>query len=222
MLLRVGRTLSPRQGREAHHRLSDVPIHTGVMLRPHKVRIHDGRSGSWEPCRRGRTLTKRSKFCYAQAMTLYFAYGSNKNRPAMKRRCPGARAMGPAILEGYRFFVGLEGWGSVAPSAGDVVHGILWRLTPRDIAALHTYELLHQGLYDVRHLPVRTEGRRVRAMIYLLRRRAFGKPRPGYVEMIAAAARGWKLPEPYIQSVERWSASRWTGARVINAEMGRE
>jgi cation transport regulator ChaC len=148
-------------------------------------------------------------------MTLYFAYGSNMNRPAMKRRCPGARAVGLAILEGYRFFVGLEGWGSVAPSAGEVVHGVLWRLTPRDIAALHAYELLHQGLYDVRHLPVRTEGRHVRAMVYLLRRRAAGRPRPGYVEMIAAAARGWKLPEPYIRSVERWSSSRWTGARVI-------
>ena len=130
----------------------------------------------------------------------------------MKRRCSGAQAIGPAILEGYRFFVGLEGWGSVAPRAGDVVHGILWRLTPRDIAALHAYEQLH--------LPVRTEGRRVRAMIYLLRRRARGTPRPGYVEMIAAAARGWKLPEPYVQSVERWSASRWTGARVIDAGDG--
>jgi cation transport regulator ChaC len=153
-------------------------------------------------------------------VTLYFAYGSNMNRPAMKRRCPGARAIGPAILEDYRFFVGLEGWGSVAPRAGEVVHGVLWRLTPRDIAALHAYELLHQGLYDVRHLTVRAQGRHVRAMIYLLRRRALGKPRPGYVEMIAAAARGWKLPEPYVQSVERWSASRWTGARVVNTGDG--
>jgi hypothetical protein len=53
-------------------------------------------------------------------------------------------------------------------------------------------------------------------MIYLLRRRAAGQPRPGYVEMIAAAARAWKLPEPYVKSVERWSTSRWTGARVID------
>lgn len=150
-------------------------------------------------------------------MTLYFAYGSNMHRSAMKRRCPGARAVGPAALNDYRFFVGLDGWGSVAPSAGDTVHGILWRLTPRDIAALHANELLHKGLYDVRYLPVRHGTRRLRAMIYLLRRRAAGTPRPGYVEMIAAAARGWKLPEPYIRSVERWSASRWTGARVIDA-----
>ncbi len=89
-------------------------------------------------------------------MTLYFAYGSNLNRAAMARRCPGARAIGQATLEGYKFFVGIDGWGSVKRSAGDAVHGVLWRLTPRDIAALHAYELLHQGLYDVRHLPVRS------------------------------------------------------------------
>jgi Gamma-glutamyl cyclotransferase, AIG2-like len=149
-------------------------------------------------------------------MTLYFAYGSNMNRVAMKRRCPGVRSIGPAALEGYAFFVGLDGWGSVRPEPGAIVHGVLWRLTPRDIAALHAYELLHKGLYDVRYLPVRVGGRCARAMIYLLRRRIPGTPRPGYAEMIAAAARDWKLPEDYVRSVERWSISRWTGARVID------
>jgi cation transport regulator ChaC len=149
-------------------------------------------------------------------MTLYFAYGSNMQRAAMARRCPTARAIGPAVLAGYEFFVGIDGWGSVTPHLGGTVHGVIWRLTPRDIAALHAYELLHKGLYDVRHLPVRLGSRRVTAMIYLLRRRAPGRPKPGYVEMIAAAARGWKLPERYIRSVERWSVSRWTGTRVID------
>ena len=150
-------------------------------------------------------------------MTLYFAYGSNMDRAAMRRRCPGARALGPAILEGHRFFVGIDGWGSVKPQRCNSVHGVLWRLTPRDLAALHAYELLHQGLYDVRHLPVRFGARRRTVMIYLLRRRSAGRPKPGYVEMIAASARAWNLPEPYIRSVERWSSSRWTGARIIDA-----
>jgi cation transport regulator ChaC len=147
---------------------------------------------------------------------LYFAYGSNLSRAAMRRRCPGARAAGPALLEGYRFFIGIDGWGSVKPSAGDRVHGVVWRLTPRDIAALHAYEQLHAGLYDVRHLPVRMAARRVPAMVYLLRRRAAGQPKPGYIELIAASARDWNLPERYIRSVERWSRSRFTGARVID------
>ena len=150
-------------------------------------------------------------------MTLYFAYGSNMQRAATARRCSGARAVAPAVLEGHTFFVGIDSWGSVKPKPGQRVHGVLWRLTPRDIAALHAYELLHQGLYDVRHLPVRLGSKRVRAMIYRLRCRVPGKPKPGYVEMIAAAARAWKLPERYIRSVERWSVSRFTGARVIDA-----
>ena len=89
-------------------------------------------------------------------------------------------------------------------------------LTPRDVAALHAYELLHAGLYDVRHLPVRAGARRMSAMIYLLRRRAPGKPKPGYVEWSPPAARDWTLPEHYVRSVERWSASRCTGTRVID------
>jgi hypothetical protein len=151
-------------------------------------------------------------------MTLYFAYGSNMNRAAMRRRCPGARAIGPATLEGYKFFVGVDGWGSVKSKQGEHVYGVLWRLTPRDVAALHAYELLHQGLYDVRYLLVRSGASRVRAMIYRLRRRAPGRPKPGYVEMIAVSARAWQLPERYVRSVERWSTSRFTGARIIDAQ----
>lgn len=149
-------------------------------------------------------------------MTLYFAYGSNLNRAAMARRCPGAHAVGPATLDDHEFFVGIDGWGSVRRKRGARVYGVLWRLTLRDIAALHAYELLHQGLYDVRNLPVRSAGKRVRAMIYRLRRRGAGKPKPGYVEMIAAAARAWNLPEAYVRSVERRSISRFTGARTID------
>jgi len=102
------------------------------------------------------------------------------------------------------------------PAAGHAVHGVLWRLTVRDRAALNAYELLDKGLYDVRTLPVRVEARRRPAMTYLLRRRVAGRPRPGYVELIAAAARGWNLPENYVRSVERWSISRWIGARQID------
>jgi hypothetical protein len=145
-------------------------------------------------------------------MTLYFAYGANMARDAMAQRCPGARPLGPAVLERYRFFVGVDGWGSVRPSGGDAVHGVLWRLTLRDITALHAFELLHKGLYEVRYLPVRVGHRRCRAMIYLLRRREAGLARPGYIAGIATAARAWRLPERYVRSVERWSRSRFIGA----------
>ncbi|MCF8475921.1 MAG: gamma-glutamylcyclotransferase [Pseudolabrys sp.] len=148
-------------------------------------------------------------------MPLYFAYGSNMHRAAMQGRCREARAVGVATLAGYRFFIGVDGWGSVRREPGRVVHGVLWKVTPRDLAALHAYELLDKGLYDFRTLPVRTGARSVGAMIYLLRRRRTGTPKPGYAEFCAAAAREWHLPEGYVRSIERWSVSRWTGSRVI-------
>ena len=67
-------------------------------------------------------------------MTHYFAYGSNMNRAMMRRHCPGAKAIGPAMLRGCRFIITIDGYGSIVPSRGGIVHGVLWRLTPRDVA----------------------------------------------------------------------------------------
>lgn len=150
-------------------------------------------------------------------MTLYFAYGSNMHRAAMTARCPNARAIGASRLDGYEFFIGVDGWGSVRRAPGKVVHGVLWRLTPRDMAALHAYELLHKQIYLVRYLPVRVDGRTALAMVYLLRRARAGRPKPGYAEMCAAAARSWGLPERHVRVIARWSISRWTGSRIIES-----
>lgn len=153
-------------------------------------------------------------------MTLYFAYGSNMDTAAMRIRCPNARALGPARLDGYQFMIGIDGWGSVKPRAGSVVHGVLWRVTPRDMAALNAYEWLDKGVYKLRTLPVRIGARRASAMIYILRRQGRGQPKPGYAELCAAAARAWKFPERYARALERWSVSRWTGSRVIGVGDG--
>ncbi|HXW23776.1 MAG TPA: gamma-glutamylcyclotransferase family protein, partial [Xanthobacteraceae bacterium] len=87
-------------------------------------------------------------------MTLHFAYGSNMSRALMQRRCPGARALGPARLDGWRFTIMREGYASIVPAAGAAVHGVAWRLSPRDLAALNAYESLDRGLYLRRVLPV--------------------------------------------------------------------
>ena len=70
---------------------------------------------------------------------LHFAYGSNMSAALMRRRCPGARLEGCAHLPGYRFTVMRSGYASVVPAPGSIVHGVLWRLAPRDVAALNAY-----------------------------------------------------------------------------------
>ena len=150
-------------------------------------------------------------------MTPYFAYGSNMSRTRMERRCRNAMAIGPARLERWRFLVTLDGYASVVPASGAVVHGVLWRVSARDLAALNAYESLDSGLYVRRTLPVRAGDRIVKALVYVGRGSKPGKPRPGYQRMLVAAAREWELPERYVRSLERWGQS-FGGTRA--AEVG--
>ena len=151
-------------------------------------------------------------------MTLYFAYGSNMSRALMRRHCPAAKELGTAMLDGHRFVITADGYASIVAAAGETVHGVLWRLAPRDLAALNAYESLDSGLYHRVRLPVRTEGRCVSALVYVTRARAEGRPKAGYLDLVLAAAREQDLPDEYVRSLARWSPTRWRGARA--AETG--
>ena len=147
-------------------------------------------------------------------MTLHFAYGSNLSGALMRIRCASAKEMGPAVLDDHRFIITADGYASIAPRRGAVVHGALWRLTARDLAALNAYENIASGLYRVWVLPVRAQGRRITALVYIARSRATGRPKPNYLDLIVAAARDWQLPEDYIEELTRWSPSAFRATRA--------
>jgi gamma-glutamylcyclotransferase (GGCT)/AIG2-like uncharacterized protein YtfP len=150
-------------------------------------------------------------------MPRYFAYGLNMSVALMGRRCPGAAPIGPARLDGWRFIVMRGGYASIVPVPGDVVHGVLWRITSRDLAALNAFENIDGGLYVRRILPVRLGARRAPALTYLSRERREGRPRPGYQAIVVAAARQWSLPEPYVSGLARWAPSRFAGTFAVDA-----
>src|SRR5947207_13474837 len=89
-------------------------------------------------------------------MTLHFAYGSNMSRALMNARCRSAEAIGTATLSGWRFGINPEGFGSIAPQPGGRLHGVLWRLSPRHLAAVNAYESVQAGLYVRRRLALRS------------------------------------------------------------------
>lgn len=150
-------------------------------------------------------------------MTLYFAYGSNMSRALMAGRCRSAEALGPARLDGFRFIINGDRYASILRAPGATVHGVLWRLRARDLAALNVYEALDAGLYRRALLPVRHAGGLARALIYVGRSRRRGTPKPGYHDgIILPAAHDWALPAPYLAELARWSPSGW------HAKAGRE
>jgi hypothetical protein len=107
------------------------------------------------------------------------------------------------VLRDHRFIIMKEGYASVVPARGVAVHGMLWRITPRDLAALKAYESIDAGLYRAARLSVHAGGRAVRALVYLGRSGVPGRPRPGYMELVAAAARAAGLPAGYVANLER-------------------
>lgn len=136
-------------------------------------------------------------------MTLYFAYGSNMSRTLMRVLCPGAEALGQARLEGWRCRITTSGYASVMRAPGSVVHGVLWRLSPRDRAVLDGYEDVASGLYRRCVLPVRYGTRVVPALVYVGRHRGEGRPKPGYQNIVLNAASEWKLPQRYVTELAR-------------------
>ena len=143
---------------------------------------------------------------------LHFAYGSNMHCAVMRKHAPTAQPLRPARLEGYRFVITADGYASVAPDRSRCVHGLLWRLTPRDRVTLDLWENIANGLYRAEMLPVRDAGGRRRVLVYVARRRPLGRPRPGYMEIVVKAAREWELPAGYIASLEEWLPQRQLGA----------
>jgi gamma-glutamylcyclotransferase (GGCT)/AIG2-like uncharacterized protein YtfP len=146
------------------------------------------------------------------AAILHFAYGSNMHRAVMRKHAPAAQSLCPARLEAYRFVITADGYASVAPDSSRCVHGLLWRLTPRDRVTLDLWENIASGLYRAEMLPVTDAGGRRRALVYVARRRPLGRPRPGYMEIVVKAARELELSADYIASLEEWLPPRPLGA----------
>ena len=92
----------------------------------------------------------------------------------MRRYAPGARALGVAELAGHRFVITADGYASVEPARAQTVHGVLWRITPRDRVMLDAWENVGGGLYRAATLPVRGAGGRVPALVYFARPRRRG------------------------------------------------
>jgi AIG2-like family len=139
-------------------------------------------------------------------MTWHFAYGANMSHAVMRRHALGARAVGAAALHGHRFVITADGYASVEPAPAAVVHGVLWRITPRDRVSLDAWENVPGGLYRCATLAVSYAGRRLPALIYVARRNRAGGPRPGYLDLVIAAAREWQLPEDHLAALQAYAA----------------
>ena len=118
----------------------------------------------------------------------------------MAARCPGARLLGASRLPGYRFVIARAGLAGVDPDPSSDVHGVLWRLSPADVAALDAFEGVDEGLY--RKVVFSIDGGPV--LLYVPEDRERGTPAPAYLSSVIAAAKRHGLPEDYVKELEGW------------------
>ncbi|WP_233416917.1 gamma-glutamylcyclotransferase family protein [Halovulum marinum] len=108
------------------------------------------------------------------AMTrLYFAYGSNLLTQRLTARCPGARPLGRATLDGHRVaFAKLStvdgsGKATILPAARQTAHGVLYALSDGDLATLDLIEGVGHGYHRLDSVAVRLDGAPLAASTYI-------------------------------------------------------
>ena len=114
-------------------------------------------------------------------MPYYFAYGSNMSPRQMQRRCPGARAVGPVRLLGWKFIITTRGGANVVKSPGHVVQGVLWQVTTFHLAKLDRWEGVSSGVYRRTRVPVEGSSHHKSAVVYVADRRWPGRSRTDYM-----------------------------------------
>lgn len=101
---------------------------------------------------------------------LYIAYGSNLNLPQMAHRYPSAKVVGASEIKDYALVFRGGRSGAVAtiePCEGSSVPVLLWKITPKDEAALDLYEGFPR-FYDKELMELPLDGQSVSAMVYVM------------------------------------------------------
>ena len=128
-----------------------------------------------------------------KSIKLYFAYGMNTNRDEMAYRCPGARALGKALLPGYR--LEFKSFATIVPSPKETVEGVLWIITDLDESALDMLEG-YPEFYDKKTVSVEHNKQSYIAMTYIMGPREKGyAPSDGYYSMVSEGYQSFGLSQ---------------------------
>ena len=147
--------------------------------------------------------------------TLYFAYGSNINLEQMRERCPDAKVVGPVTLADYELQFRGNGFATIAPKKGSIVHGLLWKLTPACVQALDRYEGYPRH-YIKSPVPIRTEdGSKISVMAYIMAEPTCRQPALPYPSYYRAIQQGFEANGLPVESLEEaWNRTIdevWSG-----------
>lgn len=133
-------------------------------------------------------------------MKFYLAYGSNLNKAQMRERCFDAKPVGKLLFSNARLV--FRGVADVIYAPGFNVPCGLWRISPRDEAALDRYEGVSSGLYRKEMVDLHN-GKH--ALIYLMNSDGIMPPSQYYVDSIRQGYKDFKLAQRYLDEAVKHS-----------------
>jgi gamma-glutamylcyclotransferase (GGCT)/AIG2-like uncharacterized protein YtfP len=129
-------------------------------------------------------------------MSLYFAYGSNTSKVQMHCRCPDAVPVGSLTLEDWTLV--FRAVADIAPSPGDAVHGVVWKLSPSDEATLDQFEGVAKGSYRKVYIPIEPfefgGDHHEDMLVYVMNSTGIMPPTISYLRTIRDGYRDFALP----------------------------
>lgn len=143
-----------------------------------------------------------------QATVWYFAYASNMNREQFQQRAGAVGEEKNARLDNYalnfdKVARGGSGTANVVPTEGQVVHGVLYRVSEQQLKALDRYEGVPEHYRRSQATVMDADGNKINAQLYLARKVRKGlKPDRYYLQRIITGAEEHGLPADYIEGLK--------------------
>ena len=139
---------------------------------------------------------------------IYFGYCTLLDTNEMKKYCPTAKPSGVASLFDYRLCFGAYhdnagGGCNLEEAAGNEMLGLLYEVTPEELAGLDAISGVDKGYYEQSDVEVVKDGAKIPVVTYVIPKLGGPfQPAATYTRPILVGARALQLPQEYIAQLE--------------------
>ena len=154
---------------------------------------------------------------FDRGWSLYFSFGKNVNKRDMltAKRAPEAKFIMADYIDNHKFIIDERGVASISPAPGRKAWGVLWIISPQDLANLDRVEGINRGFYrrETINTALFTTKAEVmggatqdeaQAYIYLSNYPEGSVAREGYIEGIIEGLREAAVPEEFFKYYETY------------------
>ena len=142
---------------------------------------------------------------FSSAKELYFAYGSNMNKPQMNFRCKSSSPVAIAKLPNWKFLINSRGVATLVPKNGKAAYGVVWAISRDNEKSLDYYEGVREKIYYKCVVEILIEKKKVSSLIYIAEDQSPGVPRKGYLETVIEGAKSFNAHEEWLAELKSWA-----------------